>query len=164
MVSVPIILMSVFGVKNPNGVDVHTYGFIAGVGTLIYCFCEEIGWRGYLQDELGKIKDWQRALIIGFLWYFWHLSFISNQNIVDNLMFLGWMIFGSWGIGKVIDLTKSILAATCIHMIVNIMMFNSMTIDGITRDEKLIIAGVSVGLWILILKIWKKGQTVVKSV
>jgi len=163
MAIVPILLMGVIGVKNSNGVNVHYYGFIAGIGTLIYCFCEEIGWRGYLQDELIRIKEWQRALIIGFLWYFWHLSFISNQNIVDNLMFLGWMVLGSWGIGKVIDSTKSIFAATCIHMIVNIMLFNSYVKDGLTWDEKLIISGISVGIWILILKMWEKGQTIANT-
>lgn len=163
MVIIPILLMSVIGVKNSNGVNVHYYGFIAGIGTLIYCFCEEIGWRGYLQDELKKIKVWQRALIIGFLWYFWHLSFIINQNVIDNLKFLGWMILGSWGIGKVIDSTKSIFAATCFHMIINIMMFNSRVKDGITWDEKLIILGVSVGIWILILRKWEKGQTITNT-
>ena len=163
MVIVPILAMSIIGVKNANGVNVHYYGFIAGIGTFIYCFCEEIGWRGYLQDELKNINVWQRALIIGFLWYFWHLSFINNQNIVDNLIFLGWMILGSWGIGNVIDLTKSIFAAACFHMIVNIMLFNSVVKDGIAWNEKLIILGVSVGIWILILKMWEKGQTIAKS-
>ena len=163
MVIIPILLMSVIGVKNSNGVNVHYYGFIAGVGTLIYCFCEEFGWRGYLQDELKDIKEWQRVLIIGFLWYLWHLSFLSNQNIIDNLIFLGWMILGSWGVGKIMDLTKSIFAATCFHMIINIMMFNFRVKDGITWDEKLIILGVSVGIWILILKKWGKEQTIANA-
>jgi len=160
MVIVPILVMSIIGVKNTNGVNVHYYGFIAGIGTLIYCFCEEIGWRGYLQDELQNINIWQRAIIIGFLWYFWHLSFIRNQSIVDNLIFLGWMIFGSWGIGKVIDSTKSIFAATCFHMIVNIMMFNSIVKNGLAWNVKLIILGVSVGIWMLILKMWEKEYAI----
>ena len=163
MVTVPILVMSIIGVKNSNGVNVHYYGFIIGIGTLIYCFCEEIGWRGYLQDELENINIWLRSTIIGFLWYFWHLSFINNQNIVDNLIFLGWMILGSWGIGKVIDSTKSIFAATCFHMIINILLFNSVVKDGIAWNEKLAILGVSVGIWILILKMWEKGQTNAKS-
>ena len=163
MAIIPIILMTIIGVKDSSNVNAHYYGFISGIGTFIYCFCEEIGWRGYLQDELNKVKEWQRTLIIGFLWYFWHLSFIINQNIIDNLQFLGWMILGSWGIGKVIDSTKSIFAATCFHMIINIMMFNPRVKDGITWDEKLIILGVSVGIWILILRKWEKGQTIANT-
>lgn len=158
MLIIPIILLGVFGVENENGINGHYYGLIGGIGTLIYCFCEEIGWRGYLQDELKSVKEWKRVLIIGILWYLWHLSFISNQNFIDNIQFLGWMIFGSWGIGKVIDSTKSIIVATCFHMIINIVMFNSLIKNGIDGSLKLIILGVSVTLWILILIIWGKEK------
>ena len=161
MLIIPIILLAIFGVKNENGLNAHYYGFIGGIGTLIYCFCEEIGWRGYLQDELKSVKEWKRVIIIGCLWYLWHLSFISNQNFIDNIQFLGWLIFGSWGIGKVIDLTKSIIAATCFHMIINIMMFNTLMKNGIDGSSKLIILGVSVTIWILILIIWgKENKTI----
>ncbi len=156
MLAVPVILLAIFGVNNENGLNIHYYGIIGGIGTLIYCFCEEMGWRGYLQDELKSMKEWQSVLLIGFLWYFWHLPFVSNQNFMDNIQFLTWMIFGSWGIGKVIDSTKSILAATCFHMIVNIMMFNNLMKNGIDGFSKLVIVGVSVAIWILILIIWKK--------
>lgn len=158
MLIIPIILLGVFGVENMNGLNPHSFGIIGGVGTLIYCFCEEIGWRGYLQDELKSVKEWQRVLLIGFLWYLWHLPFISNQNFFDNIQFLGWMIFGSWGIGKIIDSTKSIIVATCFHMIINIMMFNSLIKDGIDGTSKLIILGVSVALWVIILNVWEKEK------
>ncbi|TKG96551.1 CPBP family intramembrane metalloprotease [Puteibacter caeruleilacunae] len=165
MMSIPVILLGVFGVENENSVSSGYYGVIGGVGTLIYCFCEEIGWRGYLQDELKSVKEWQRVLLIGFLWYFWHLSFISNQDLIDNVQFLGWMILGSWGIGKVIDSTKSIVAATCFHMIINIAMFNKAMTLGLTGSSKLLILGISVALWIVILKFWmKKDKVIIKTV
>ena len=164
MLIIPVILLGVFGIENENSVNTHYYGVIGGVSTLIYCFCEEIGWRGYLQDELGSIKEWQRVLLIGFLWYFWHLSFILNQNFIDNTYFLGWMIFGSWGLGKVIDLTKSIIAVTCFHMLINIMMFNSLMKNGIDGTSKLIILGVSVSIWIFILIKWgKENKTIANN-
>jgi membrane protease YdiL (CAAX protease family) len=164
MLIIPVILLGIFGVENENNVNTHYYGVIGGVCTLIYCFCEEIGWRGYLQDELVSINEWQRVLLIGFLWYLWHLSFITNQNFIDNIHFLGWMIFGSWGIGKVIDLTKSILAASCIHMIINTMMFNSLMKNGIDGTSKLIILGVSVSIWIFILIKWgKENKTIANN-
>ncbi|MDA3868341.1 MAG: CPBP family intramembrane metalloprotease [Salinivirgaceae bacterium] len=158
MLIIPVILLGVFGVDNRYDLNPHSYGIIGAVSTLIYCFFEEIGWRGYLQDELQPVKEWQRVLLIGFLWYLWHLSFISNQNFIDNIQFLGWMIFGSWGIGKVIDLTKSIIAATCFHMIINVMMFNSLMKNGIDGDSKLIIIGVTVVAWIFIMIIWIKEK------
>ncbi len=163
MLIIPVILLGVFGVKNAIGLNVHYYGVIGGIGTLIYCFCEEMGWRGYLQDELKTIKEWKRVLLIGFLWYFWHLPFITNQNFMDNFQFLGWMIIGSWGLGKVIDSTKSIIAATCFHMIINIMMFNGQMTKGIDGSSKLIILGISVALWILILIIWAKERKTIAN-
>ena len=163
MLIIPVILLGVFGVKNANGLNVHYYGVIGGIGTLIYCFCEEIGWRGYLQDELKSMKEWKRVLLIGFLWYFWHLPFITNQNVMDNFQFLAWMIFGSWGLGKVIDSTKSIIAATCFHFIINIMMFNTLMKNGIDGSSKLIILGISVTMWILILFFWGKERKTIAN-
>ncbi|MDC1107172.1 CPBP family intramembrane metalloprotease [Prolixibacteraceae bacterium] len=158
MLVIPIILLVIFGVQNENGINVHYYGLIGGIGTLIYCFCEEIGWRGYLQDELQSVKEWKRVILIGLLWYLWHLSFISNQNFIDNIQFLGWIIFGSWGLGKVIDSTKSIIASTCFHMIINIMMFNGQLTKGIENPSKQYILGISVALWIVIIVIWGKQE------
>ena len=152
----PILLLTIIGVDNSRGENAHYYGFIAGIATFVYCFAEEYGWRGYLQDELKSIKEWQRVLIIGTLWYLWHLSFIQNRDILDNLQFLGWMIFGSWGIGKITDLTKSIFVASCFHMIIQIMMFNRLIRNGIDGTEKLIILTVSVIIWIVIIVFWVK--------
>ena len=163
MLVVPIILLGIFGVNNENGLNIHYYGIIGGIGTLIYCFCEEIGWRGYLQDELKSIKEWQRVLLIGFLWYLWHLSFISNQNFIDNIQFLGWMILGRWGLGKVIDSTKSIIAASCFHMIINIVMFNGKMTNGIGGSSKLMILVISVVAWIVIMAYWKKEEKTIAN-
>ena len=69
MISIPIILLVVTGVENSNNENIHYYGLMGGIGTLLYCICEEFGWRGYLQDELRPLKEWQRVLLIGFLWY-----------------------------------------------------------------------------------------------
>ncbi len=156
MMIVPVILLGIFGVENTHGLNLHYYGIIGGIGTIIYCFCEEIGWRGYLHDELKVLKEWQRVILIGVLWYVWHLTFLATTDIWANLQFLGWLTFGSWGIGKIIDKTKSIIAATCFHMIINVMMFNGKMSQGIEGSSKLIIVGITVAIWIVILIIWSK--------
>ncbi len=163
MMSVPIIILAITGVENSNNENIHYYGLMGGIGTLIYCLCEELGWRGYLQDELKPLKEWQRVLIIGFLWYLWHLSFINNQNIVSNLKFLGWMILGSFGIGKVIDSTKSILAATTFHLIINLTMFNTFIRKGVNENHKLIIIGVSIVICFIIIKIWERENKTIAN-
>ena len=160
MVLIPILLLTLIGIENFKNVSIHYFGFLAGIGTLVYCFFEEIGWRGYLQEELILLKEWQRVLIIGFLWYFWHLPFLTNQNVLDNLYFFCWMVFGSWGIGKVVESTKSILAATCFHMIINIALFNSTIKNGLTVNNKILIIGISIITWVIIIKTWERKQKV----
>ena len=160
MAIIPIIILTVIGVKNEFELDSHLYGFIAIIGTFLYCIMEEYGWRGYLQEELQTLKPWQKYLIIGFIWYLWHLTFLTKATIGDNLFFLSMMIFGSWGIGQVAESTKSIMASACFHMIIQIMMFNALIKNGISGTEKLIILGVSIVLWIVIIKKWEKENTI----
>ena len=155
---VPIILMLIIGVTNSKGINTHYFGLIGAIATLIYCFAEEIGWRGYLEDELWEKKPLIKYTIIGFLWYLWHLSFINNFSILSNLQFLGILILGSWGIGQVARKTKSIIACTCFHLLINIMMFNPIIKNGITVSSKLIILFVSIGIWIFVLGMWEKNK------
>jgi len=96
--------------------------------------------------------------LIGLLWYIWHLSFINDFSILSNLLSLGILILGSWGIGQVAMKTKSIIACTCFHLLVNIMMFNPIIRDGITGSSKLIILFVSIGIWIFVLSMWNKNK------
>lgn len=155
MSAIPIVLLTIIGVKNDYEININLYGLIVVLGSLIYCIMEEFGWRGYLQEELKNLKPVKRYLIIGFIWYFWHLTFLTEATISENLFFLGMLLFGSWGIGQVAESTKSILASACFHLIIQIMMFNSLIKNGLDGTQKLIILGVSVFLWILILKKWQ---------
>ena len=164
MMFIPIALLVIIGVKNDFEMNYHIYGFIASIGTFIYCIMEEYGWRGYLQEELKRLKAWGKYLIIGFIWYLWHLTFLTKASLGDNLFFLGMMILGSWGIGQVAESTKSIIASACFHMIIQIMMFNALIKDGINGTEKIIILGISVVIWFVIIKKWEKESTIANTV
>ncbi|WP_299684155.1 CPBP family glutamic-type intramembrane protease [uncultured Dokdonia sp.] len=160
MAVIPIIFLTVIGVKNKFELNIHFYGFIAIIGTLLYCIMEEYGWRGYLHEELKTLKAWQKYVIIGCLWYLWHLTFLEKGATVQNNIFaLSMMIFGSWGIGQVATSTKSILASACFHLIIQIMMFNGFIRDGITISEKLLILSISIAIWFVIVKKWEKENT-----
>ncbi|WP_034059219.1 CPBP family intramembrane glutamic endopeptidase [Lacinutrix jangbogonensis] len=163
MVIIPIIILTLIGVKNDFKIESHLYGFIAIIATLLYCIMEEYGWRGYLQEELKTLKSWQKYLIIGFIWYLWHLTFLTKATLGDNLFFFAMMVFGSWGIGQVAEATKSILASACFHLIIQIMMFNALIKNGIDGTEKLTILGVSVVIWFVIIKKWEKENTTVNT-
>ena len=164
MMVIPITLLSVIGVKNDFKMEYHIYGFISAIGTFIYCIMEEYGWRGYLQEELKILKPWKKYLIIGFIWYLWHLTFLTKASVGNNLFFLGMMILGSWGIGQVAESTKSIIASACFHMIIQIMMFNALIKNGIDGTEKTVILGVSVAIWFMIIKKWEKENTTTKKI
>lgn len=153
---IPVLLLTIIGIKNEYGLNSHLYGFIAVFGSWIYCILEEFGWRGYLQEEFKNQKPFIRYLLIGFIWYFWHLTFLGNSTINENIFFFIMMVLGSWGIGKIVELTKSIVASACFHLITQIMMFNSLIKNGIDLTQKLFILGISVILWTFILKRWDK--------
>ena len=159
MAIIPVIILTIIGVTNEFKINAHIYGLIAIIGTLIYCIMEEYGWRGYLQEELKSLNHWKRNVIIGFLWYLWHLTFLTSASIGDNLFFLSMMIFGSWGIGQVADSTKSILASACFHLIIQIMMFNALIKNGISTAEKLTVLCISIIIWFVIIKKWEKQTT-----
>ena len=157
---IPMLFLVIIGVDNDYQMNSHIYGFFSFIITLLYCIMEEYGWRGYLQEELEAVKDWKKYLIIGFLWYIWHLSFLRNGvSFKDNVFFLSMMILGSVGIGKIADSTKSILISACFHLIIQIMMFNAIIKNGLTGTEKLIVLGGSLVAWMLIFKKLNKDNT-----
>ncbi len=81
----------------------------------VYGLLEEFGWRGFLQYELRKLPMWQYVLIITMMWFLWHLDL--NQRSV--LPFFLLLLFASWGIGKVVSETHSLLLCAAFHGIVN---------------------------------------------
>ena len=66
-----------------------------------YGLLEEYGWRGFLQYELKKLPVWQYVLIITVMWFLWHLD------------------LASWGIGKVVSDTHSLLFCAAFHGVAN---------------------------------------------
>lgn len=86
------------------------------LGFIFYSFLEEVGWRGYLQGELKDMKPFQQALIIGTLWFVWHLRF---QLSIGALIFWALLVFSAWGIGRVANDTKSLMACACFHTLYN---------------------------------------------
>lgn len=102
------------------GVEFFTKGtissFAAVIAILMYGLLEEIGWRGFLQQELKTLPVFLNVLIVGTLWFLWHLNFECTSS---NLIFFGILLLGSWGIGKVADTTHSLLAVTAFHSLNN---------------------------------------------
>lgn len=83
---------------------------------LIYGLLEEIGWRGFLQQELKPLPKFLNILIVAVLWFIWHLNFDFTSS---NLLFFFILLFGSWGIGLVADKTYSLIAVSAFHSLNN---------------------------------------------
>jgi len=69
---------------------------VAGVTiNAVVAFGEEIGWRGFLYNELKqKFNFWQVSIITGFIWGLWHLPLILQGLNYPKYPILGsvWMI------------------------------------------------------------------------
>ena len=98
------------------------FGIIGGWNMGVICFwafayglLEEYGWRGFLQYELRNLPVWQYVLIITVMWFLWHL----DLNLRSVLPFFLLLLFASWGIGKVVSDTHSLLLCAAFHGIVN---------------------------------------------
>lgn len=122
-----------------------TISFAAITAILIYGLLEEIGWRGFLQQELKGLPEFLNILIVGSLWFIWHLNFDMTSS---NLMFFGILILGSWGIGKVADNTHSLFAVAAFHSLNNFFAEINTT--------KMLIIGTLLSVWIVSLIIRKR--------
>ncbi|WP_126973679.1 CPBP family intramembrane glutamic endopeptidase [Gynurincola endophyticus] len=118
---------------------------------LIYGLLEEIGWRGFLQEQLKQLNQFQSILIIALLWFAWHLNV---EMTASNLIFLGIIFFGTWGIGKVYNKTGSLLAVAGVHSL------NNFFQNGLHKTELLLIAVLLI-IWITFIMLYRKKKKVV---
>jgi len=142
----PVLLISILGVSDSGGENSHSFGFLSGLTLIMYCLFEEIGWRGFLQDAMRGIPNPFRFILIGTLWYLWHLNFLSpdlHSFKFGLLVHLPSCILGSWIIGYLADKYKSIMVAAAIHSIFNI--FFDLQTD--MKSKLIIVTGVFI-IWI----------------
>lgn len=156
MIVVPALVMAGMGIANPFGIEPHLFGLHMGIWIALYAILEEIGWRGYLQDEFADRPPFVKYAIVGIFWYAWHLPQLGANSIGSEVFTIFVMILASAGIGFVADRTRSVLAAAAFHIIGNIM--------GLTTDFKAIIPStetrgliviVCVVIWLVLLRIWR---------
>jgi membrane protease YdiL (CAAX protease family) len=146
----PVMVFVIAGVKNKVGLNVHLFGLHTGFLWLIYIYGEECGWRGYLQ-QLVKGNMFLRALIIGSVWYVWHLSFVfDGYDFLKELVFLAVLITGSYIALWVTTRTNSLLTAVGLHF-----SFSVMTNIPFTTGYKYGVV-VMIVFWGILLFAWKK--------
>lgn len=84
----PIIVLFVLSMIAPLLAGFTINGFFA--------YTEEIGWRGFLLEAIGKRTSLEQNVIIGTMWGFWHAPLIyllgynyPDQRILGVFMFIG---------------------------------------------------------------------------
>lgn len=148
----PIVAFSIVGMENSYGMNVHYFGFSYAAINVIYAFLEEFGWRRYLQNALEGInKNW-KYILIGIIWWIWHMRFESD---FDLFIFPVICIGGGYLLGKLTDDTKSIIPAVIFHTLI-ILLTNSGTIT----INKMIGAGITIIIWVVIEQIWKRKKQI----
>ncbi|MCB0802597.1 MAG: CPBP family intramembrane metalloprotease, partial [Flavobacteriales bacterium] len=89
-------------------------------GIFLFTLGEELGWRGFLQDQLNHLPKWKQYLIIGSMWELWHfttrtLSGSIGARILRPLLFIIPNSFLSYIFGESVNKTKSIVVAVTFH-------------------------------------------------
>ncbi|MGL4757843.1 MAG: CPBP family intramembrane glutamic endopeptidase [Patescibacteria group bacterium] len=117
---------------------------LIGTSILIYCVGEEIGWRGWLQPNLEKFFSYKpvyATIITAILWLFWHLAF---QPITPLFVIL--IVAGSFGIGLATEKTNSILVASAMHSVINLLEFSPYSLI------------ITIPVWVMIFRSWKSNK------
>ncbi|GAB3758064.1 CPBP family intramembrane glutamic endopeptidase [Spirosoma pomorum] len=87
---------------------------------LFYALLEELGWRVFLGNQLGKYSFLPVVLLSGGLWFAWHYSFPNRLTIEHPLRFLGLIVAGSAGLAEFYRKTKSWLIVALAHALINV--------------------------------------------
>ncbi|MFH1484694.1 MAG: CPBP family intramembrane glutamic endopeptidase, partial [Chloroflexota bacterium] len=97
-------------------------GLVAGVTiNAVAGFGEELGWRGFLQKELGFLGFWKSSAVIGVIWGVWHAPIIlQGHNYpqhpqVGVLMMIVFTLLLSPIFSYARLKAKSVIAAAIIH-------------------------------------------------
>ncbi len=100
---------------------------VAGVTiNAVVAFGEEIGWRGFLYNELKqKFNFWQVSIITGFIWGLWHLPVILQGHNYPKYPILGsiWMIIFCILYSPIFNFIRtkanSVIATSVLHGTIN---------------------------------------------
>jgi hypothetical protein len=144
----PILVFTLIGVENEHGKDIHYFGFVFALVSLVYAVGEEIAWRGYLQDALRPLNQNIRYVLMGIMWWAWHWRF---QQFSDLTIFLAICVAAAFLIGKIAEDTKSYFCAAGLHSLV-ILTTNS----GPLTKPKIIGLIITILIWIGIGKVKNK--------
>lgn len=152
--AVPIAAVVYLGVSNKEEIDTHLFALKVSGMWLLYIIGEEFGWRGYLQ-QLISWNDYAKSVVIGIIWYLWHLSFLYGPySLQKEFVFILVLLVGSFLALKVTKRTKSLVSAIALHF-----SFSVLTNISLPANSYIPI-GAMCFCWLLLYLFWnKRGWT-----
>ena len=126
-------------------------GLLEGASFVVYALREEMGWRGFLQDALRPLPEFQRYVLIGLLWGAWHFTSITGGSVraavIRHLWLIPVWILGSWGIGSSVEHTGSLMVAALLHLVFNFFRH-------LPPSTALPVLGFALLGWVFLIRIW----------
>ena len=117
---IPLIVFATAGYVK-GGVPGLLYAVAAVCIALLYSLGEEAGWRGYLQDALLPLNARQRYLLVGVLWWAWHVRF---TNYFEWTVFPLIVIASAFVLGYAAEKTRSLLVVASMHAVIMLLTMN----------------------------------------
>lgn len=121
------------GQINVDNLNINTVKALltGAIPILLFCLFEELGWRGYLENELTKTKlsDIQRHLLVGIIWGVWHIPYylVTDLVPVSKTYHIPAMIIfclvSSIFYGQIRKRTKSVWPAVLTHFFGNVLLY-----------------------------------------
>lgn len=122
---------------------------------ILYALAVELGWRGFLQDALTPLPAHLRYTLIGLLWGIWHLTAFTSIALSPAALripaTLVLWILASWGIGRAVERTRSLVVAAMLHLAFT---FG----ENLTLKRALLTLGLSAVAWLALLRAWPKPE------
>jgi membrane protease YdiL (CAAX protease family) len=116
---VPIVLVAFTGFGGIAAAGIP--GLVFGASIVVYCLCEEAGWRGFLTTNLSWMKEWHADLLSGGLWFGWHFTFMPELYDPSYTMgFVAAILAGAFGLAATRRFTGGFALATGWHAAVKL--------------------------------------------
>ncbi|WP_164117027.1 CPBP family glutamic-type intramembrane protease [Sphingorhabdus sp. Alg239-R122] len=154
MALAPLVVFGAFGYPNDFGMNAHLAGGILGGLIFLYALGEEIGWRGYMHDALAPKSIWMRAILIGSVWWTWHLFFLTSLEPNYILLTLAIIIPTAFIFSWVISESRSWISAAAFHSVGNIAFMA--TAINMPQTDRFTVAGTVFGILLTVHHFWKR--------
>lgn len=143
----PFIIFTCVGIENNIHKNPHYFAFAFAGMALVYAVAEEIAWRGYLLDALSPLNKQIRVLLIGLMWWAWHMRF---NSAFDWTIFLFICVGGTLFLIKFTVDTQSYFCAAGLHSLIIITTNGD---AGPFNNKKIVATVLTILVWLAIGKL-----------